>query len=371
MALDFAPDTTIDACTLEGRSQAVDAIVYCSNWSPDLELANSSITAHGAINGVYLNGAAGAQVLGNHVQGEFAPFASAVQLWAGDDYAVVQGNTFGTASGSGPDTGVAITDSYAATVSGNVFHIGNANGQARDCGILVAEQGHNAVLGPGNQLIGTVATGDTYGIYLSGTSLGPDNVVVTHNEIDGRSLVNRGLMAVNLGANLAVDGNDFGGCITHALQLGAEGTMRVTNNLVHDNAGTGILLPASAGSDQPQLLFNTIVCNALGISGDGRIWYNIVWSNTSSGSFNTSHGEIHCNDVQGRASLGLPADNADIDPRFVAAACGGSGDYHLRSDSPLIDFACSPGVSPPARPANDVDGDPRPQGAGYDVGMDE
>ena len=43
-----------------------------------------------------------------------------------------------------------------------------------------------------------------------------------------------------------------------------------------------------------------------------------------------------------------------------------NGDYHLKSNSPAIDEGTSTGA-----PADDIDGDARPQGAGYDMGSDE
>jgi predicted outer membrane repeat protein len=55
--------------------------------------------------------------------------------------------------------------------------------------------------------------------------------------------------------------------------------------------------------------------------------------------------------------------NASIDPRFVNAS---SGNLHLQPTSPVRDLGdCGLG------PADDVDGQPRPQGAGCDMGADE
>lgn len=52
--------------------------------------------------------------------------------------------------------------------------------------------------------------------------------------------------------------------------------------------------------------------------------------------------------------------NIDLDPLFV-----GGGDYHLTSGSPCIDSGTDAGIY------TDIDGDERPQGAGFDMGSDE
>jgi parallel beta-helix repeat protein len=55
------------------------------------------------------------------------------------------------------------------------------------------------------------------------------------------------------------------------------------------------------------------------------------------------------------------AGNINADPLFV-----GNGDYHLKAGSPCINKGTSEGA-----PSNDIDGDTRPQGNGYDIGADE
>jgi predicted outer membrane repeat protein len=68
--------------------------------------------------------------------------------------------------------------------------------------------------------------------------------------------------------------------------------------------------------------------------------------------------------------VGMEGEGADVtitapvtgDPLFVDPT---AGDYHLRIGSPAIDAGPAVGV------VTDIDGDPRPQGAGYDLGYDE
>ena len=67
----------------------------------------------------------------------------------------------------------------------------------------------------------------------------------------------------------------------------------------------------------------------------------------------------HC-DIQDGTFTDLGG-NISIDPVLV-----GKNDAHLASGSPCRDAGTCSGV-----PASDIDGDPRPTGAGCDIGADE
>jgi len=65
-------------------------------------------------------------------------------------------------------------------------------------------------------------------------------------------------------------------------------------------------------------------------------------------------------DIQG----GYPGEgNIDADPSFVDSE---KDEYYLTTDSPCIDVGTSEGA-----PSTDIEGTPRPQGAGYDMGAYE
>ncbi|MGW8178941.1 MAG: PKD domain-containing protein, partial [bacterium] len=86
----------------------------------------------------------------------------------------------------------------------------------------------------------------------------------------------------------------------------------------------------------------------------------ILWGDTPQEIDNRqlSSPVVTYSDVQGGyAGTG----NIDANPLFV-----GGGDYHLTADSPCIDMGTTSGA-----PNTDFEGDPRPQGAGYDMGADE
>ena len=96
-------------------------------------------------------------------------------------------------------------------------------------------------------------------------------------------------------------------------------------------------------------------------SGSPKIINCILWSDSS--------GEINCSSVTptvtysdirgGYTGTGNISDN----PSFVNSA---AGNYHLRADSPCIDAGTDSGA-----PATDIEGNPRPLGAAYDMGAYE
>ena len=99
-------------------------------------------------------------------------------------------------------------------------------------------------------------------------------------------------------------------------------------------------------------LTNTILSGqTLGISAglgcaataDGLLWHEVTSPTWGAGSFFITH-------------------TWEGDPAFADPT---RGDYHLRHNSEAIDLGADAGI------ARDLDGDPRPYGAGYDLGADE
>lgn len=80
--------------------------------------------------------------------------------------------------------------------------------------------------------------------------------------------------------------------------------------------------------------------------------------------------QVHANGRDYTAS-DLAADelgegNLYTDPGFVGPAWGSEGDYHLSAGSPAVDAG-----SPDGAPPEDLDGNPRPAGMGWDIGAYE
>ncbi len=164
------------------------------------------------------------------------------------------------------------------------------------------------------------------------------------------------------------------------------GTPVLINCTITDNAATvtgGAMYAQSsegfftnctiAGNSAPQGSAFTLVHSA-----NTEVVNSIIWGNTGAayeienGSTNVQFyyqiAKIHYSDFSGSTSplvtITSELNNINDDPLFV-----GSGDYHLSDGSPCIDEGIDTGY--PNIPSDDIDGDSRPQGLGYDIGSDE
>lgn len=159
--------------------------------------------------------------------------------------------------------------------------------------------------------------------------------------------------------------------------------LTMDSNVISQNAGGGISVTSSVIA----VVNNVIVLNGTPSGDVGGVWINQALGD-SLFEFNTIANNVAKDDILVFAGINClsafpirssiiyensPNDlspactcsychvTGDADPLFV-----GGGDYHLQASSPCID-----GADPGATLGHDIDGEVRPQGAGYDIGADE
>jgi pectate disaccharide-lyase len=161
--------------------------------------------------------------------------------------------------------------------------------------------------------------------------------------------------------------------------------MVLINNLIFENAKTGILVGAN---DRGCVNDHTIVMNNIVIhngwhdfctltgpsqcpignhSGDGGIQEGASTGRNNRYANNLSYGNLYkgVQDDNIHISTGTQSNNiAGVDPQFVNYQPDGSGDYHLKSSSPAVDK----GASMANVPSYDFDNYARPYGSGHDIG---
>ncbi|MCP4363093.1 MAG: PKD domain-containing protein, partial [Chloroflexi bacterium] len=228
-----------------------------------------------------------------------------------------------------------------------------------------------------------VVSNTTHGIFGGGIQLKRSNAFLTGNTVNNNGGLCSGGIDIDRGVVTLVDNEinqNSGGVtitrgevtlinneITHNVANSAcrgdgfylsGASVQMLHNTVHGNGGIAIYVQTGF-NDVPSIvnLTNTIITShTIGISVtegstaafDGTLWGSGAWANGA--------------DWGGEGTLITGTVNIWGTPDFVDPAVG---DYHLGPNSAAIDAGVDTGV------ATDFDGDPRPIGAGYDIGADE
>lgn len=191
--------------------------------------------------------------------------------------------------------------------------------------------------------------------------IGGGGIFATADDLDGRPHPTAVSAPVIVNNAIVANGARRGGGIVMADANG--GVPVVENNTVVANSGSGLWWGSSALVPIAPVLRNNVIAfnaggleQAAGTPTNAVIEYNCIHRN---------HVHDRPADYQGLPSQAGRRGNLDADPQFLSLAFG---DLHLRPGSPCIDAGASP-VHPEA--AQDLEGQPRPTGAGVDIGADE
>jgi hypothetical protein len=278
----------------------------------------------------------------------------------------LQGNTASTA-GTGYGGGLYL-DRSEATLQGNSVqgNTGSAAGLGAGGGLYLSR---SAATLQGNTVVGNIASTASTG-YMGGLFLEDSEATLRGNTVV-RNTATLSATAAGLGGGLGLWGSP---------------SFTLTNNLVAGNQanteGGGLWIGgASSEPVSGRLLHTTLADNSGGAGGGQGVFVGeettLAFTNTlvaghSGVGINVSAGSTvileatlwHGNGARtgGGGSVVIGAIDLQGDPAFVDPA---AWDYHLGPGSAAIDAGVNAGVD------DDIDGDSRPQGAGYDIGADE
>jgi hypothetical protein len=215
-----------------------------------------------------------------------------------------------------------------------------------------------------------VANHATIGIAAANCTL-----TISHSQITG----NHGLGLQALGSAVTMTRSKVIGNLGGGVVIESPLEFDLENNLIAQNIGadaqSGFAVFGVDASAPHVFAFNTVAQNlsaspAPGVgcftAGSQRVVFanNIVFGNVSTTTLSqvvTDNCEFAFSDIGPATFAGTG--NIAGDPQFVSAA---TGDFHLQVTSPARDAA-----DPAATLAVDLDGAPRPRGAGRDVGAYE
>jgi fibronectin-binding autotransporter adhesin len=185
---------------------------------------------------------------------------------------------------------------------------------------------------------------------VQGSAVVQSNVIASNEAGSGGGLCLEDHSDVLLVNNWIVDNQalyDGGGL------LAADSRLRLAHNTIARNAGhNGLYVGSYTETTSAVILTDTIlVSHTVGVAvtaGNTASLEATLWGNDT--------------DWAGAGAIYTGTVNVWGDPAF---ADPGAGDYHIGPGSVAVDAGVSAGVT------TDIDGDPRPMDAGYDIGADE
>ena len=334
-----------DPC-IGGGIHSLDASPVIQHNVVVSNMASITPTTSGNGGGIYLSYApASAVISGNLVLSNTAAVGTSgggggIYLWQSDATVrgnLVQGNTC-TRYGAGVYAYGGAPRLMDNELRGNVA--------ARNGGGMYLSE--SSALLQGNLIVGNMAGWNGGGLLVVHGS-----ATISANRILSNTADSSGGMGLEMAGHFTVTNNVIAHNSTEGIMLWEPPLQGlIAHNTIAYNGGMGAIYLAN-GYVTPTIVNNIVVSNTYGIyahaDASGTLDYNDVWGNTTQDYGSSGALEPGAHDIQ-------------ADPRLVNPA---GDDYHLRFGSPCIDVGVDAGVT------TDLEGDPRPLGAGCDIGADE
>jgi hypothetical protein len=331
---------------------------------------------------------------GVYVGGDITPTLQGLRITHGDAAGLGGYEYYGTSDAGG---GVYVITATVTLADNDIFSNTAQHGAGVFLGNSLGALDHNTIFSntaasggggvfaykgaptlSGNAIISNTSSSVGGGLYLFSTT--PSllhNTIASNSANKGGGVCVASCSPIFTGNVIADNEAKFGGGISLWYSRSP-----LTNNLIADNratvSGSGLWISKS----KPLLLHMTIARNT---GGDGSGVFvdtgststprTVILTNTilvshtvgisaTAGSTVTLEGTLWANDTDwgGDGAIFTGTVNIWGDPAFVNPD---GGDYHIGPDSAARNAGVNAGVT------DDIDGDIRPQGSGYDIGADE
>lgn len=248
------------------------------------------------------------------------------------------------------DSAIGVT--YRNFVQGNIIH---------DCGSIGIELENSFETLVENNLVYNTGIEGIVAINYLGCEVGGENGQYGSPNGDCRGVV----LNTIIRQNIIYNGGTTGGIVGYA-----SAGVKVTANVIYGGSSTALFLADDVNWCRQWQVFNNIFSNQgraeISVYNPASLeqdQYNLLYHPGKNAAYQVFG--IYADFfslAEWRGKTGLGKNSIESNPLFVDAA---GGNFHVKPTSPAVDQGIDPGIPV------DFDGQPRPQGAGYDIGAYE